>query len=1199
MNNRPQPSLRAARRSHPAVGGHALILTLAALVLCALMIIILLERVNVGARSSSAYSRGIEVRTLADMSVRRVQAQIKDATTINQTTETPIASRDTWASQPGAIRTYAPNGDLRGIYKLYSAEEMLTTNTDLSGDIPDNWHTRPREFTDLNQPVGDVYPILNPNVADLVPDAIGITEGFEILDDAPLASGDDPNEAPMPVRWIYVLEDGTLCHLGDPRINLRENPIVGRIAFWADDETAKVNINTASPVTEQSFWDAPRARSLGERNQFSLRQPAQNEYQRYPGHPAMVSLRSILGDLSLSPPEYFDLTPRYRWGGSEEGDIRIDQSRVSLLRNKEDRVYVTLDELLFDSIGPGEARGFLPQDAGVFEFFLTASSRAPELNLFGQPRVSIWPVWGNQNSIDPGEIRRTSFDRLIAFNSTIGGKAYYFAREQPFSSTHDFSGIARNQALYAYLQRLTAVSVPAFSGAGSFAIKYQEDRDQILTQIFDYIRTTNLNETFRGRAEGFLSYTPDWDGGTIQNIAQPYVPGNTLRGAGLVVPIEIGETRGLGRFPVVTEIGLLFIVRSEFRPSGPPDFDPPEPPHPDNREMLEAMLVMETVTPAFGYMPWCGNDIEIELESSTVGMQVEGRVQDLFPAGVIGVNERPIYWPPAMQEGLSPGGYDGAGYLYGRDGTQISGNAANVTPYRFFSPPLALDSGDSEFLITGGELKINLRVGGGIVQSYTVNFPSTGNLPLPTRISQDYGYNWNRPTARPWWQSRFNVPLPRGPSRDDVLQSVELSHGDARLIAGMREVPASAFVPHQDYGSTRFAHGLRATQNGGPAAHWEGGTNGTYVDLPLASGPYSPTGQNRPPSDGLRQSAHPKIRSSITDLRAEGWSADFDNGFGGYLDGSFTNKPDEGMLNITLSGGSSVNPYESYRWTTADGLFSPLRQVPSPVMFGSLPTGVKAGIPWRTLLFCPNPADPNHFGINDPADHLLLDLFRMPVVEPWSISGPASTDGKINLNFGLAPFSYIRRASSWYALLEPLKLFAIPDSQSQMYKSANHQYDYRSRIDISQTLEQFEERFAANDIFKSATEICSIFLVPEGATLAAVRNLDTGFWSTHRLTGDNSREKPYAELYPKLTTQSNTFRIHMRVQVLARNDGTPAGGAADFLPLAEYRGSRLIERYLPPDSPRFNSGPDQVDPDEDNLNELYRFRILEARQFNP
>ena len=50
--------------------------------------------------------------------------------------------------------------------------------------------------------------------------------------------------------------------------------------------------------------------------------------------------------------------------------------------------------------------------------------------------------------------------------------------------------IARNRELYDYLQKLTDEPVPGFGG--SFADKYPEDRDQILTQIFDYVRSTNL-----------------------------------------------------------------------------------------------------------------------------------------------------------------------------------------------------------------------------------------------------------------------------------------------------------------------------------------------------------------------------------------------------------------------------------------------------------------------------------------------------------------------------------------------------------------------------------------------------------------------------------------------------------------------------------------------------------------------------------
>jgi hypothetical protein len=60
------------------------------------------------------------------------------------------------------------------------------------------------------------------------------------------------NPAPMPVRRLYQLQDGTLVP-GTGTGNTTTvsgataaNPIVGRIAFWADDETCKVNINTAA-----------------------------------------------------------------------------------------------------------------------------------------------------------------------------------------------------------------------------------------------------------------------------------------------------------------------------------------------------------------------------------------------------------------------------------------------------------------------------------------------------------------------------------------------------------------------------------------------------------------------------------------------------------------------------------------------------------------------------------------------------------------------------------------------------------------------------------------------------------------------------------------------------------------------------------------------------------------------------------------
>ncbi len=83
---------------------------------------------------------------------------------------------------------------------------------------------------------------------------------------------------------------------------------------------------------------------------------------------------------------------------------------------------------------------------------------------------------------------------------------------------------------------------------------------------------------------------------------------------------------------------------------------------------------------------------------------------------------------------------------------------------------------------------------------------------------------------------------------------------------------------------------------------------------------------------------------------------DFDNGIASMPDGPYINKPDEGDLSGMSVAGEA--PYFK-RWGTYSAVnttyFSPNRQVPSSGMLGSLPTGVKANKPWRTLLFGPIP----------------------------------------------------------------------------------------------------------------------------------------------------------------------------------------------------------------------------------------------------
>src|SRR5690606_4663564 len=155
-----------------------------------------------------------------------------------------------WASQPGAIRVYDDTGEEVRVFKLYSSDVMSSqdgTSLDDGSDIPANWGSRPDEFTDLNEPVSRngewIYPIASPAALDEV-------EGFTSArpqSTSALIPWDD--RLAMPTRWLYLLEDGTVT--ADPT---QGSPVI-RFAFWTDDESSKINLNTASATDAEGAWD--------------------------------------------------------------------------------------------------------------------------------------------------------------------------------------------------------------------------------------------------------------------------------------------------------------------------------------------------------------------------------------------------------------------------------------------------------------------------------------------------------------------------------------------------------------------------------------------------------------------------------------------------------------------------------------------------------------------------------------------------------------------------------------------------------------------------------------------------------------------------------------------------------------------------------------------------------------------------------
>lgn len=343
-----------------------------------------------------------------------------------------------------------------------------------------------------------------------------------------------------------------------------------------------------------------------------------------------------------------------------------------------------------------------------------------------------------------------------------------------------------------------------------------------------------------------------------------------------------------------------------------------------------------------------------------------------------------------------------------------------------------------------------------------------------------------------------------------------------------------------------------------------------------------------------------------------GRAGDWDNGLGNTADGPFINKPDEGLDEaFTTSRATNYLMYANMFHTTdaLEQFFGPMRQMASPVLFGSLPSGLKRARPWETLLFCPNPAagwgaSSLHPGQESPPDHLLLDWFWMPVTEPYAISDSFSTAGKINLNYQIVPFTYITRDTGLRAVFASQRVAAIDEgtayngrmgykNQILGFNQNGAAVETRLPIDAGETLKQFEERFAQGGAFRSASEICDIFLVPEGETLQSVAD-PGGFWATHRVTGDNLRERPYNAIYPRVTTRSNVFTVYIKAQVVKQRPGTLAVQPDTFqeeadLVEAELQTAVTFERYLDPQALPASEDTDPLGP--------YKLRVLNQRDF--
>jgi uncharacterized protein (TIGR02600 family) len=1280
----------------------ALVIVLASLIFLAALALAFLASIGTELKSSKQYADGVSARLLAQSAFNLATDQIVEAT--RGVEDGQLLA---WASQPGMIRTYDASGGKARYYKLYSWDVMTGSGDfDPAGAeaVSASWFSDPAIYTDLNAPVTVnktlQYPIVDGNnLLSGIRDTSGNTvisgktydadgdgkwdiEGFRIENSAPVASGTAANPVPMPVKWLYVLQGGQIvapaggsgntATFSGANMPTTANPIVGRVAFWTDDESAKININTAS---EGVYWDTPRAKTAAE-DALKTNQPVTGEYQRYSGHPAMTSLSTVLKKplgSTLTDAQWaqvlYGIVPRVADGGSQAGTVNTAwaaPSAPTAVQTDANRLYASVDELAFkpdrtsNDPNPSTPQVLNKSALERAKFFLTASSRAPDVNLFNKPRVCNWPITLEDPAYPRPAPATTAFDNLIAFcttmRSSLGTDAYrfYFQRKNPDSPTADLppaggTGLNRNRTLLGYLRDLTDQNIPGFGG--NFAAKYGADRDQILTEMFDYIRgATNLMDASLPAANRYTIGIPNV--GTA--------PWRGRLGEGQVVPIDdtTNATHGFGRYRTVQGGALLFIGQIDGDdPVQPPvdvetsqvDLITGRPLNPSERVpaghiRVQALFIPQFFSPAVG-APWnIGNfQWSADLSALTWG---PGSVSMDFPPASTRHNQN-----QKSEDETSFG--DQYGILQIR---QASGGLV-------LSAPLDLPKAGGTFHFGGGDVTVKIYAADRVsnppssnveIQTVTMHFEEA-DFPLPALAPNSVvRYNNALPTSTHFNYRIFTRsgnsgiynkadpanPLPSSGGRaqavdtastwildEDVIRSVRAISGDTRLVAARKVVPSNLFEVNPKYhtgehvlGAHTFFDAYGRPYYGAALGRLVPGLNyqgyqpnaSTFPGIATlnAIGPYSFNLSrfslaSDVPFDGVAVGKNSAF--SAGDI-----PGDWDNGPFTVRDGPFINKPDEG----DKSGDPGKAPYDWKLKAKAAGLlsetlFTPNREIPSPVMFGSLPTGVRANRPWQTLLFRPEPGHPGSKGYRGdgtpsagmPPDHLFLDLFHMPVVEPYAVSEPLSTAGRINMNSQIVPFTYINRDTGIRALLKSEKVISIRDTEANRYKNgdASGQANIRLDVNVDETLKGFTRRFQTDkDIFRSASEICELSIVPvDPASSDDTYETMASYWNSHRLTGDNSKERIYATLYPRLTTKSNTYTIHAKVQTLKKLPGSPSHVWTEGKDqvTGEFRGSQTIERFVDPNDP---SIPDFASPTVTTpISDFYKTRVISSKQFAP
>jgi len=404
-------------RSHPpfpaGARGAALIVTLSVLVLVTVLLVGLCATLRLERGAAASHFERTRAELFAGYGVEEVIATLQ--------TETVDPDRY-WISQPGRIVAGNPGTERR----LHSGAATQADAAEL-------------------------------NVRTL------LDSGYLVSGKAESASGEPIS---MPVNWIYLFEEEDVPPGPDPSAGT----VVGRYAYWSDDESAKINFNLA--------W----SRSAANPNPYS--------------HPSRVNLAAVLAPALSSYERAEELARAVHFFRATPAppDPIPDAALYGSVR----RTFFDTREDVF-RIGAADA-GLAAELRDAFEaarFEVTHYNSEPDVTFFNEPRIVLTTRAAKAGG-------RPFLDILTSANADPG----------VLTSLNKNKLTATVQRLISYLKRTDWPMAPG----SSFQQKYYGDSEERLTQlavnIIDYVRSAEserrIVEPIRGTVDesGAFSVNP-------------------------------------------------------------------------------------------------------------------------------------------------------------------------------------------------------------------------------------------------------------------------------------------------------------------------------------------------------------------------------------------------------------------------------------------------------------------------------------------------------------------------------------------------------------------------------------------------------------------------------------------------------------------------------------------------------------------